>query len=168
MPLMKNIFLLCLVALFLSSCGTSRKPAQTKTIGGTTTTVSSGRISKVIKHAKTFKGTRYKYGGTDKRGMDCSGLVYVSYQSEDIALPRVSREMAKKGVRIKLKETNKGDLVFFQTNKNKRVINHVGLVVENNNGDIRFIHSTSSKGVIISSLQENYWKNTFVEVRRVI
>lgn len=165
---MKQFILLCVLSLFLSSCGSSRKPTQTRTIGGTTTTASSGRISKVIKHAKTFQGTRYKYGGTDKRGMDCSGLVYVSYKSEDIALPRVSRDMAKKGVRIKLKETSKGDLVFFQTNKNRSVINHVGLVVENKNGAIHFIHSTTSKGVIVSSLDENYWRNAFVEVRRVI
>lgn len=165
---MKQFLILSLLALFLSSCGTSRKPSHTRTIGGSTTKVSSSKISKVVKHAKTFKGTRYKYGGVDKRGMDCSGLVYVSYKSENIALPRVSRDMAKKGVRIQLRETDEGDLVFFRTNKNKKVINHVGLVIANNNGTIKFIHSTSSRGVVVSSLEEKYWKNAFVEVRRVI
>ena len=100
--------------------------------------------------------------------MDCSGLVYTTYKKEGISMPRISRDMATKGNRISLSITNKGDLVFFKTNKNKKTINHVGLVVENKNGKIFFIHSTSSLGVIISSLEERYWKNTFVEVRRVI
>ncbi len=165
---MKKLFLLCLLSLLLASCGSSRRTTDTVVIGKGTTTVSNKRISKVVKHAQTFEGTRYKFGGTDKRGMDCSGLVYTSYRSENIELPRVSRDMAKKGVRITLKETQKGDLVFFRTNKNRKVINHVGLVVESKKGDIRFIHSTSSRGVIVSSLDEKYWKNAFVEVRRII
>jgi len=116
----------------------------------------------------TFEGTRYKFGGTDKRGMDCSGLVYVSFKEEQIALPRISRDMARKGVRVKLEETEEGDLVFFRTDKNKNVINHVGLVLENKKGVITFIHSTTSRGVIVSSMEEKYWKNAFVQVRRMI
>ncbi|MBX2827039.1 MAG: C40 family peptidase [Flavobacteriaceae bacterium] len=165
---MKKLLLLCLLSLLLASCGSSRRTTDTTVIGKGTTTASTKRISKVVKHARTFEGTRYKFGGTDKRGMDCSGLVYTSYKSENIELPRVSRDMATKGIRIKLKEVQKGDLVFFKTNKNRNVINHVGLVVESKKGDIMFIHSTSSKGVIVSSLGEKYWKNSFVEVRRVI
>ncbi|MCH9660549.1 MAG: C40 family peptidase [Bacteroidetes bacterium] len=165
---MKKLFLLWLLSLVLTACGSSRKTTDTRVIGGSTTTASSKRIANVVQHARAFEGTRYKYGGTDKRGMDCSGLIYVSYKSENIALPRVSRDMATKGIKIQLKETRKGDLVFFQTNKNKKVINHVGLVVASKKGDIKFIHSTSSKGVIVSSLEERYWKNAFVQVRRII
>jgi cell wall-associated NlpC family hydrolase len=165
---MKKALLLALLALFLTSCGASRKPARTVVVGTSTTTASSKRISKVIQHAKTFEGTRYKFGGTDRKGMDCSGLVYVSFRKENVQLPRVSRDMAKQGIRLKLKQTEKGDLVFFKTNKNKKTINHVGLVVENKKGVIKFIHSSSSRGVIVSSLTEKYWKNAFVEVRRVI
>lgn len=165
---MKRIFLLALLGLILASCGSSRKATETVIIGNSKTSVSSRKISKVVKHAKTFEGTRYKFGGTDKRGMDCSGLVYVSFKEEKIVLPRVSRDMARKGVRIKLNETEEGDLVFFQTNKNRNVINHVGLVLENKKGVIKFIHSTTSRGVIISSMEERYWKNAFVQVRRVI
>ncbi|MEM7186640.1 MAG: C40 family peptidase [Bacteroidota bacterium] len=165
---MKKALLLALITLFLTSCGSSRKTTETQVIGTTTTVASSKRIHKVVQHAKSFTGTRYKFGGTDHRGMDCSGLVYVSFKEENIALPRISREMATKGIRLKLSETEKGDLVFFRTNKNRKTINHVGLVVENKRGNIRFIHSTSSRGVIVSSLDEKYWKNAFVEVRRVI
>lgn len=165
--MIRKLLLLTLLSVFIS-CGSSRKPTETRVIGTPTTTVSNKTINKVIRHAKSFEGTRYKFGGTDSRGMDCSGLIYTSFKKESIALPRVSRDMAKKGVRITLKETEEGDLVFFQTNKNRRVINHVGLVVESRGGVVRFIHSTSSRGVIISSLDERYWNDAFVEVRRII
>ncbi|MFS4484143.1 C40 family peptidase [Hyunsoonleella sp. 2307UL5-6] len=125
--------------------------------------------SKVITYSKQFLGTRYKWGGTTKRGMDCSGLIFESFKAQQIYLPRISRDMAKKGKKIKLKETLKGDLLFFKTGNSKRnAINHVGLVVEIKNNAIYFIHATSSKGVIISSLNNNYWKSAFSEVRRVL
>ncbi|MBL4662100.1 MAG: C40 family peptidase [Flavobacteriaceae bacterium] len=165
---MKKLVLLALLSLLLTSCGASKKSTNRIVKNTSTTSVSSKKISKVIQHAKTFEGTRYKFGGADRKGMDCSGLIYVSFRKENIQLPRVSRDMARQGIRLKLNQTKKGDLVFFRTNKNKKAINHVGLVVENKKGVIRFIHSTSSRGVIVSSLTEKYWKNAFVEVRRVI
>ena len=152
---MKRLFLLALLPLFLASCGSSR-------------TVSNSKSESIVNYAKSFNGTRYKFGGITKKGMDCSGLVYVSYKKENIIMPRISRDMAKKGKRISLDKTKKGDLLFFKTNKNRNVINHVGLVVDIKQCEIMFIHSTSSKGVIISSLEEHYWKNAFVEVRKVI
>ncbi|CAL67914.1 C40 family peptidase [Christiangramia forsetii] len=123
---------------------------------------------KVIRTAKKFEGTKYKYGGTDKKGMDCSGLIYVSFLEEGISMPRTSRAMSLEGKRLYLKEVSVGDLLFFETNKNRKVINHVGLVVEVANNEIYFIHSSTSRGVIISSLSESYWYNNFVMARRVI
>jgi len=155
---MKANLILVLFSLILTSCGGSRKVAE----------ASNKKSEAIVKYAKSFEGTRYKFGGTTKRGMDCSGLVYVSYQKENIAMPRISRDMAKRGKRISLSNTKQGDLLFFKTNKNKNTINHVGLVVETKRGAIFFIHSTSSAGVIITSLDEPYWKNAFVEVRRVL
>lgn len=166
---MKRALLLATLVMVLASCGSSRKTTNTVVIGGNpTASVSNKRISKVVSHAKSFEGTRYKYGGVDKRGMDCSGLVYVSFLEENIELPRISREMATKGVKLKLHEVEEGDLVFFKTSKSRKTINHVGLVVESKNGVVHFIHSTTSRGVIVSTLDEKYWKNAFVQVRRVI
>ena len=166
---MKKLVLLALLSLLLASCGASKKSTSTVVKRtSTTTNVPSKKITKVIEHAMTFEGTRYKFGGTDRKGMDCSGLVYVSFGKENIELPRVSRDMAKRGTQLKLNQTEKGDLVFFKTSKNRKTINHVGLVVANKRGEIQFIHSTSSRGVIVSSLSEKYWKNAFVEVRRII
>lgn len=121
----------------------------------------------IIEFAKTFQGTRYKYGGTTKAGMDCSGLICTAFQRENISLPRASREMATQGVPVSLKNIEKGDLIFFKTSS-RNVISHVGLVVEANNNEVKFIHSTTQAGVIISSLDETYWKKAFAEVRRVI
>ncbi len=129
---------------------------------------SSKEIKKgIIDYAKTFEGTRYKFGGTTDAGMDCSGLVFTAFQKENITLPRISRDMATKGILISFKDIEEGDLVFFKTSS-RNTINHVGLVVEAKRGEVKFIHSTTRAGVIISSLDEDYWKKAFVEVRRVI
>ena len=166
---MKKTVLLALLTLFLVSCGNSKRVTSTTSNKYKTESVSSSRkLDKVVNHAKMFQGTRYKFGGTTRSGMDCSGLVYTAFSKENIALPRISRDMATRGKQVSLSKVSKGDLVFFQTNKNKRVINHVGLVTSAKGGEVQFIHSTTSKGVIISSLDERYWKAAFVEVRRII
>lgn len=126
------------------------------------------QIDNIIDDAMRYEGTRYKYGGTTKSGMDCSGLVYVVFKENNIPLPRVSRDIAKRGTKIVLKKAKEGDLLFFQTNKNRNVINHVGLVISVKGEIVTFIHSSTSRGVIISTMDENYWKGAFVAVRRII
>ena len=100
--------------------------------------------------------------------MDCSGLVYESFKSHDVFLPRISRDMAKKGNKIQLKNVVKGDLLFFKTGNRRNSINHVGLIVDIRDNDIKFIHVTSSKGVIVSGLNETYWLKAFHEARRIL
>lgn len=124
--------------------------------------------NQIVFNALEFNGVRYKTGGTTKEGMDCSGLVFTTFKLFDISLPRSSHEQAKIGNTIKLSEVKTGDLLFFKNNPRRNVINHVGLVVSTDNGDIQFIHSTLSLGVVISSMSEEYYKNTFVQANRVI
>lgn len=168
---MKKLILVVLFLPLLIACGSAKKTSVSNSgsapIHSENTTGTANTIKNIVKIAKTFEGTRYKFGGTTKAGMDCSGLIYRAFKQEDILMPRVSRDMAQKGVSIKLQDVMEGDLIFFKTSKN-RVINHVGLVVEANRSEIRFIHSTTSEGVIISSLKESYWKKAFAEIRRVI
>jgi len=76
--------------------------------------------------------------------------------------------MAKKGHKVQLKKVLKGDLLFFKTGNRRNAVNHVGLVVDIKNNDIKFIHASSSKGVIISGLNESYWLKVFYEARRVL
>jgi len=123
---------------------------------------------RIVNTALTFSGTRYKYGGVTRKGMDCSGLVYVAFGEQDIALPRISYQMAEEGKPIKLKKVAKGDLLFFSTGKRSNRISHVGLVVEVDGDDIKFVHSTTSRGVIVSSLREGYWNHAFVKATRVL
>lgn len=122
---------------------------------------------RIIKQAKSFDGTPYKFGGTTNKGMDCSGLVYTAFKSEDIYLPRISSDMAQEGRRIKLENAQPGDLLFFKTSRRNR-INHVGIVVETNGKDVLFIHSSTSQGVITSSINETYWQRAFSEARRIL
>lgn len=122
----------------------------------------------IINTALTFSGTRYKYGGTTKKGMDCSGLLYVSFAEHDVQLPRVSYHMADEGRKIKIRNVEKGDLLFFKTRKRARRINHVGMVVAVEGDDIKFIHASTSRGVIVSSLREGYWNHAFVKATRVL
>ena len=124
-------------------------------------------INKIIKTAKSYLGTPYKYGGTTNTGFDCSGLVYVSFKELNLELPRKSSDQAGYGSEIKVENVKIGDLIFFNTSGNS--ISHVGIVESiNNNGSINFIHSSTSKGVMISSLDENYWKTRFVKAVRLL
>ena len=122
----------------------------------------------IIATALSYSGVKYKYGGTTKRGMDCSGLIYVALLKNDIAFPRVSYQMANQGKAIKLRKVRNGDLLFFKTRKRGKRINHVGLVVDVNEGEIKFIHSTTSRGVIVSSLREGFWNSSFVKATRIL
>ncbi|SHI93409.1 NlpC/P60 family protein [Arenibacter nanhaiticus] len=122
----------------------------------------------VINTALSYSGVNYRYGGTNSNGMDCSGLMYVSFGQHDISLPRSSYQMAEHGETIPLDEINKGDLVFFKTSRKSRKINHVGLVVAVEGNDVQFIHSSTSRGVIISSLREGFWNHAFVKAARVL
>ena len=121
----------------------------------------------VIETAMGFTGVRYKYGGLTRKGMDCSGLLYVSFQEHDIPLPRTSDQMAEKGKKVRVSNVQKGDLLFFKTQRRGKKINHVGLVVEVDGDDVKFIHSTTSRGVIVSSLREGYWNYSFVKATRI-
>ena len=122
----------------------------------------------IIDYAKQFNGVKYMFGGATKDGMDCSGLVFESFRAFEIILPRISRDMAKKGDKISLKNTQEGDLLFFRTRNRRNDISHVGLIVTTENGDIEFIHATTSAGVIVSKLSESYWNSAFVEARRIL
>lgn len=128
----------------------------------------SKKAEKVVSTALGFSGVRYKFGGTTRKGMDCSGLVYTSLLENDIDFPRVSYQMANEGERISLREVKNGDLLFFKTSKNGKRINHVGMVVEVIGDEIMFVHSTSSRGVIVSSLREGYWNSAFIKATRIL
>lgn len=126
----------------------------------------NSKIYKLLEIANSYKGVSYKAGGSTKNGMDCSGLVNTSFKQIGIDLPRSSSAISTKGKDIDLKDVKEGDLLFFDIARLKGGINHVGLVTSIDNDEILFIHSTTSKGVIISSMNEAYWKKEFVKAKR--
>ena len=121
----------------------------------------------LINNAMQFIGVRYRGGGTSTSGMDCSGMVTAVFNIFDRKLPRSSNEMAHIGEPRKENEIQKGDLIFFKTN-GKKVINHVGMVIDVINDEIKFIHSSSSNGVMVSSTKEPYYKRAFAQVNKVL
>lgn len=160
---MKKIYILLLFALLFTSC----KSTSTAVSNRDSKRENKYVVNHVIEKAKDNIGVRYKAGGTTRNGYDCSGLVYTSFESENIKLPRSSYEQANIGKIIKFSDAQKGDLIFFKTNRSKQ-INHVGLIVEVNSSEIKFVHSSTSKGVIISSTKEAYYQNSYVQINRVI
>lgn len=172
---MKRLLVILILILSFNSCKSSKQakkkkenPTKIITKKSEEKTPIKTQAEYIIDYAKKFEGVRYKWGGTTESGMDCSGLVFESFRANDIVLPRISRDMAKKGDKIQLKKVLKGDLLFFKTGNRRNTINHVGLIVDIRDNDIKFIHATSSKGVIISGLNETYWLKAFYEARRVL
>ncbi len=173
--------------IFFLSCGTVKKRTtyskerkvsveatkKVRSTGNTSeekkkTSRTSSKADNIISTALTYSGVRYKFGGTTKKGMDCSGLLYVAFGEHDIQLPRVSYQMAEEGRQIRVNNVEKGDLLFFRTSKRKKRINHVGMVVAVEGDEIKFIHASTSRGVIVSSLREGYWNYAFVKATRVL
>ncbi len=124
-------------------------------------------VDQLIATAAENIGTRYRSGGTTKDGFDCSGLMCYTFANSDIKLPRSSIEMAAYGSKIDTENAQKGDLIFFKTNRRGR-INHVGMIVEVLEDEIKFIHSATHGGVIISSTKESYYEKNLVQVNRVL
>lgn len=180
-------------AVFLASCSSSKKTTvahrevasekkHSEKERHDTEEISSGKgnvtekeiaivdkTDKVISAARTYIGTPYKYGGTTRSGMDCSGLLLNSFNAVKVNLPRSSEAQSKVGTEIKMSELKPGDLVFFATGNKKKEITHVGLVtVVKSKDDIKFIHASSSLGVVETNLFAEYYQKRFRVARRVI
>lgn len=127
------------------------------------------RVSEIVQKARTYVGTPYKWGGTSRAGMDCSGLLLLSYRAVGLELPRTSKEQSAMGDKVTLKKLQAGDLVFFAMGKKKRKVTHAGLItVVNGANDIRFIHASSSRGVIEANLISDYYLKRFRGARRIL
>jgi len=124
-------------------------------------------VKQLINVASDNLGIVYRAGGTSKNGFDCSGLVFTTFKKFDITLPRSSNEMAEIGVKIDVQNAQKGDLIFF-INRGQKRINHVGIVVEVCGDEVKFIHSSTQSGVVVSSLKEPYYQRTFAQINRIV
>ncbi|BAU26802.1 cell wall-associated NlpC family hydrolase [Aneurinibacillus soli] len=117
----------------------------------------------LVSKAKSLIGTPYKFGGTTRKGFDCSGFLNYVFKTENIALPRTASGMYEKGTPVSRSSLRTGDLVFFKTSRSGG-ISHAGMYI----GNGKFVHSASSSGVSISSLNDKYyWANRYAGARRV-
>lgn len=119
--------------------------------------------SSLLNFMNKWWGTRYCLGGSSEKCIDCSAFTQIAldelYKTE---LPRTAQEQYNYAEKIELEELQEGDLIFFQTTRN-RDITHVGIYILNN----KFLHASTSNGVTISDLNENYWKQHYRACGRV-
>lgn len=176
--IVKQFFFLVLFSTAIISCGStknavtkSKTPTKSENLRNLDSKFDgkiSGSVQNILKDAEKYLGTPYKYGGNSSSGFDCSGFTVKVFQENNFKLPRRSEDQSNTGKSIDIQDTKPGDLLFFSTGGGSRV-SHVGVVhnVEDN-GEIKFIHSSTSKGVIISSLNEKYWNKAYLHAQRVL
>ena len=128
------------------------------------------RIDSILAFSREYIGTPYRYGGTTPRGFDCSGFMSYVFERFGIKLPRRATHQYQSYSKVKRGDIMKGDLVFFSSRRRGKNIGHVGMVVDDidENGDFRFIHSSTTRGVIISKSTEEYYANRYIGASRVI
>ena len=169
--------LLVMVALMLGSChtkkttttykpGTSRPvkiPDEWRTLD---ISLSASDNKKLYREIKGWLGTPYQYAGNTKRGVDCSGFVHQIYKAVyKKTIERNSAKIFEKNCKlIDVDDLREGDLVFYCTSRNTKKINHVGIYLKDN----KFAHASSSSGVKISDITEDYFINHFYAAGRVV
>lgn len=116
---------------------------------------------RLVAFLETWYGTPYKYGGGDKAGIDCSAFCSMLLDSVyGVVLPRTAKSQYEMGIKVKKEQLEQGDLVFFNTTGG---ISHVGVFLANN----KFVHAATSNGVMISDLEDMYYKKRFIGASRV-
>ena len=131
--------------------------------GGPRQTRSKTNVTNALdKQYRQWKGAPYRMGGLSKRGVDCSGFVQLTFRDRlHKKLPRTTKAQARYGKKISKGSLKPGDLVFFKTSPRVR---HVGIYMGRN----RFLHASTSSGVMISKLDNVYWKKKYWQARRVL
>jgi len=144
------------LGFFLAACGRKAAPTARKEPS-----------SQVVEVARRYIGTPYRFGGRDRKGLDCSGYVCIVFQEAvGLTLPRTADQQATVGKAVPLSALRPGDLVFFRE-PGRRQITHVGIVSRIHQGQVYFLHASSSKGVTEDVLSQPYWQRRLVKARRI-
>lgn len=146
--IMKRFLFMLLACLVISTTGTSNASASS--------------FDSLYKSARSYLGVPYKYGGTTASGFDCSGFTQVVFKNNGISIPRTTSQQYATGQAVSKNNLQAGDLVFFNTSG--RGVSHVGIYIGSNN----FIHASTSRGVMVSSINDPYyWGSRYVGAKRV-
>ncbi|ROP62413.1 putative lipoprotein NlpC [Enterobacter sp. BIGb0383] len=150
--------LILVVALFLAGCSSHRAPPPNARLSDSITVIAS-----LNDQLQNWHGTPYRYGGMSQTGVDCSGFVLLTFRDKfAMQLPRETRQQATVGTEIDKNDLLPGDLVFFKTGSGENGL-HVGIYDTDN----QFIHASTSRGVMRSSLDNVYWRKNFWQARRI-
>lgn len=127
------------------------------------------QIDAMVKYAKSFLGTPYHYSGTTPSGFDCSGFINYVMGDFGFELTRTSYGLAELGKTVKLSEIRPGDLLFFKgRNINSTTVGHVAMVIEVSESEIKMIHASTSRGVVIDNFKESsYYIPRFIKAKRL-
>lgn len=135
----------------------------------TTVRKNSEHVDKIIDYAKNFLGTPYRSAGMTPSGFDCSGFIYYVMGNFGLTLTHSSYGMAEFGKTVKLADIRPGDLMFFKGSSTKSSrIGHVAMVVEVGPNSIKFIHSSTSRGVVIDNfVGSKYYIPRYITTKRL-
>ncbi len=169
------VFYIALIAI-LTACKGGKKTTASSEVNekskkekGKKVPSENKKVEAIIKTARSYTGTPYKYGGTSRSGIDCSALTGAAYKSAEINLPRTAGDQSTFGKTVSLKELKKGDLVFFTDKKGSSKVTHVGMITEVNGPDsAKFIHASTKAGVVEVELFSNYYKPLILKAVRVL
>ena len=152
-----RVWILVVACRVLAGCSHHAPPPNSRLSDSITV------IARLNDQLSGWHGTPYRYGGMSRRGVDCSGFVSITFRDRfDLQLPRETRQQAKIGTEIDKDDLLPGDLVFFKTGSGESGL-HVGIYDTDN----QFIHASTSRGVMRSSLDNVYWSKKFWQARRI-
>lgn len=130
--------------------------------------VTNSFVTQILSEAESYLGVPYRYGGTTRSGIDCSAFVQRVFELFEHELPRVSAAQAKEGHLVSNEELRAGDLLFFAQSSRGR-ISHVGIVHNvSDEGEVEFIHASTSQGVTVTPLSNSYWAKRYMYAKRII
>lgn len=150
------LFVVLLVFVDTSAFAATAKPAAK------VSAKTEAKTDSIVKTAEKYLKTPYKFGGDSPKGFDCSGFTKFVYEKNGSKLPRTADIQYKQGKSVERSKLKPGDLVFFTTYEPGP--SHVGIYY----GNGKFIHASSSRGVMFSRLDETYWKPRYLGARRII
>lgn len=165
------IGLMAILSVFLTAC--SSTPPKEKATSAKVSKIYAKRtgslsdpimvISSLSEHQREWQGTRYRLGGTSRKGVDCSGFMQITFRDLfGVELPRTTTEQSQAGRKVPKSALQTGDLVFFKTGRGPNG-KHVGVYVKNG----QFLHASTKGGVIYSDINSPYWAKTFWQARRL-